>query len=86
MATVEELAHKLGYYIEGDDIGSGNDLLNELLDTAKKEYERGRAEGAEQMREKIVAESYPCRLSEKSHCWIFRIDDPTLSPAPKEKP
>jgi hypothetical protein len=49
--------------------------------------EAGRAEGmilgAEQMRQKIVAESYPCRLSEKSHCWIYRIDASVL--APKEK-
>lgn len=54
--TIKELADKLSYYIESDDIGSGMMLLNDLLEAAGKEYERGRAEGAEQERERIRGE------------------------------
>jgi hypothetical protein len=85
MTKVEELRKELNADLGAchlalfrDDKGV-TESIDSLIAAAKEE-------GAEQMREKIVAESYPCRLSEKSHCWIFRIDDPTLSPAPKEKP
>jgi|GEM_PF-4548256 len=51
--TIRELANKLGYYIEGDDISSGTDLLNTIVETAEKEYERGRTEGAAEEKERI---------------------------------
>jgi hypothetical protein len=65
--TIKELADKLGYYIESDDIGSGNDLLNTLVEAAEREFERGRAEGAEQMVQKIQKAAYRCKPGETLH-------------------
>jgi hypothetical protein len=91
--TVEELTEKIVsdvefYWLQNkvyDEALAAKQRVADLITSVDaRARQEGRAEGAEQMRLKIVAESTPCRLSEKSHCWIYRIDDPIL--APKEKP
>lgn len=95
MTKVEELAGKLSYYIEGDDIGSGDVLLKDLLDAAHEETAAARsegvAEGTEQERERIrnTAQVWMTGDPPPNDTW-YGVDKKELDPsalAPtKEKP
>jgi hypothetical protein len=83
MTKVEELADKLGYYIEPDDIGSGDSVLEDLLKAYHEEITSAHAEGVEEERERIrqTVIPVPCFGGMKYYLSDYSVLAPT-----KEKP